>query len=354
VQVRRPRLALLLAGVAALTALAVAELAARFFVPVRAPLLLQPFIDTVEQGHGADFDLVFESDPELFWRLKSGVTLPADARPFFGLISNAQGLREDHAVPLGKPTGEVRILFLGDSVTFGYLVRHDETFVEGVERELRSRVPSVRVECINAGVPGYSLFQGLRFLETRGFAFAPDLVVLEFGWNDKAHWPGGTDAERYASAQSARLPAWLAWSRLAELVIPDAVPTSPGDGARARVSPQEFRALLEEARAVSRAHDIDLLLLVSAGRFNLNPEMTEKGRTEYQIQQYLVARDTIFGPDGGPAMVDGVSAVRALLGQLSPEAIFFDGVHPTPAGHGAYASALAERIQPWLETRAAR
>jgi lysophospholipase L1-like esterase len=352
VQVRRPRLALLLAGASVLAALAVAELAARL-VPRRAPLLLQPFIDIVENRHGTDFDLVFESDPELFWRLKSGLTLPDDARPFFGLISNAQGLREDHEVPLAKPPGEVRILFLGDSVTFGYLVRHEETFVRGVERELRTRVAGARVACINAGVPGYSLFQGLRFLETRGFALAPDLVVLEFGWNDQAHWPGGNDAERHAAARSARPPAWLAWSRLAELVAPDGEPKAPEED-RARVSPVEFRALLEEARAATRARGIDLLLLVGAGRFNLNPEMDEKSRNGYQIQQYLVARDTPFGPDGGPAMVDGVSAARALLGELSSEAILFDGVHPTPAGHRAYAAAIVERVQPWLAARAAR
>jgi lysophospholipase L1-like esterase len=82
--------------------------------------------------------------------------------------------------------------------------------------------------------------------------------------------------------------------------------------------------------------------------------MDEKSRNGYQIQQYLVARDTPFGPDGGPALVDGVSAARALLGQLSSEAILFDGVHPTAAGHRAYASALVERIQPWLTARAAR
>lgn len=347
---RRPRLAVLLACTSVLAALAVAELAARL-VPRRAPLLIQPFVDIVEKKHSTDFDLVFESDPELFWRLKRGVRLPDDARPFFGLISNAQGLREDHEVPPVKPPGEVRILFLGDSVTFGYLVRDDEAFVEGVERELRARVPGVRLECINAGVPGYSLFQGLRFLETCGFALFPDLVVLEFGWNDQAHWPGGNDAERYASAQAARLPAWLAWSRLAELVAPDRTAASPGGDDRARVSPEEFRALLEEARAATRARGVDLLLLVSAGRFNLNPEMTEKGRTGYQIQQYLEARDTPFGPDGGPALVDGVSAVLALLGPLSAEELFFDGVHPTAAGHRAYATALVERIQPWLESR---
>lgn len=348
---RRPRVVVSLALLSIVAALGVAELATRLFVRESSPVLLQPFVDTVEQDHGGDFQLVFESDSELFWRLKPDVRLSDDARPFSGLVSNAQGLREDHEIPLAKPPGELRILFLGDSVTFGYLVRQDECFVERTERELAARFPDRRIECINAGVPGYSLFQGLRFLETHGLAFAPDLVVLEFGWNDRAQWPGGSDAERLAVLQSARPPAWLGWSRLVQGVAAGLAPAPAGAGDRPRVSPDEFRTLLERTRAVARASGADLLVLVGAGRFNLNPEVTEKGRTEYQIQSYLVARDTPLAPDGGPALVDGVAVLRALLGELSSEQILFDGIHPTAAGHRAYAAALAERIEAWLRAR---
>jgi len=352
--VRRPRRALLVSCASALAALAVAEIAARVLVPERAPVLLQRFVEIVERTDEADAELVFEPDPELFWRLKPGLILPADARPFPGLVSSAQGLREDHLVPLAKPPGEIRILFLGDSVTFGYLVANEECFVDRVERELRTRVPGARVECINAGVPGYSLFQGMRFLMTRGLAFEPDLVVLEFGWNDKGLWPGGSDAERWENARRSRPPAWLAWSRMAELVARRLAPAPSGDAERVRVPPEQFRALLEEARTVTREHGADLLLFVAAGRFNLNPAVDEKDRTEYQNQLYLFGRDTPFGPDGGPAMVDGVGALQGLLASLTAKEILFDGVHPTAPGHRAYAEALVERIQPWLEARAAR
>ena len=280
--------------------LALAELVARLFAPQRAPVLIQRFVDIVERTEGADADRVFEVDPDLFWRLRPGLTLPADAHPFAGLVSSAQGLREDHLVPRAKPPGEIRILFLGDSVTFGYRLANEECFVELVERELRTRVPGARVECINAGVPGSSLFQGMRFLVTRGLGFEPDLVVLEFGWNDKGLWPGGSDAERWESARRARPPAWLAWSRLAELVARRLAAAPADETERARVSPPEFRALLEEARTVTREHGADLLLFVAAGRFNLSTSIDEKERTEYQTELYLAGRDTPFGPDGGP------------------------------------------------------
>ncbi len=343
-------LAPVLAVAALLAALGAAELAARLFAPPGAPVRLEPFIAAVEQGHGVAFESVFASDPELFWRLASGVTLPEDARPFSGLVSNADGLREDHPIPLAKPPGEVRILFLGDSVTFGYLVRSDQCFVELVERELAERFPAARVECINAGVPGYSLFQGLRFLEGRGLSWDPDLVVLEFGWNDRARWEGGGDLERHAAQERARAPALLAWSRLAAIVARRLAPAPAGE-ARARLTPEEFHDLLEEAREVVRGRGVDLLLLICAGRFNLNPGVPEMGRTEYQIQQYRVGRETPFGPDGGPALVDCVAALRELVSEHSLDELFFDGIHPTPLGHRKMAEALVARLEPWLAAR---
>ena len=46
-------------------------------------------------------------------------------------------------------------------------------------------------EVINSGVPGYSTFQELRYLQTRGLELKPDLIVLQFCLNDVV--------ERYSS-----------------------------------------------------------------------------------------------------------------------------------------------------------
>ena len=150
---------------------------------------MEQFSELVEAEHRFQPDRVFEADDELFWRLAPNVTLPPDARPLFGIVSNAQGLRADHIID-PKPSDRVRILFVGDSCTFGYRVAHDETFVATAQRRLRAASATVEVECINAGVPGYSLFQGWRFLETRAPLLEPDLVVLNFGWNSPATWDG--------------------------------------------------------------------------------------------------------------------------------------------------------------------
>lgn len=92
---------------------------------------------------------------------------------------NSRGLR-DREIPYRKPAGVYRILVLGDSQTFGYGVRAEETYAKVLEQRLRSR----RVETINTGVPGSGTAHQLHFLETEGWKYAPDAVVLGFFFND--------------------------------------------------------------------------------------------------------------------------------------------------------------------------
>ena len=47
-------------------------------------------------------------DPELFWRFAPNIRLPADYWPLFGVLSNGQGLREDHDIAIPKPAGEIQ------------------------------------------------------------------------------------------------------------------------------------------------------------------------------------------------------------------------------------------------------
>jgi hypothetical protein len=174
------RLALLL--VSTMVALAMGEAALRLLWSPPKMIRLQQLSDAFAGREEARFiDIIFENDPDLFWRLAPNVRLPDDEWPLFGVISNRQRPREDHEIPSEKDEHEVRILFLGDSTVFGYLLAHSDPYVEQSEIELRRRVPGLEIECINAGVPGYSLFQGWRLLVTEGARYQPDLVVLSFG-----------------------------------------------------------------------------------------------------------------------------------------------------------------------------
>jgi len=87
--------------------------------------------------------------------------------------------------PARKP-GTTRILFLGDSVTFGVGVEDDEVFPLLVEKRLNERESpgGRRWETINLSAPGYNLAQESALLEEQFDLWNPDLVALTMGPND--------------------------------------------------------------------------------------------------------------------------------------------------------------------------
>jgi hypothetical protein len=93
------------------------------------------------------------------------------------------GLRGAEAAPTKEPR-TYRILVLGDSFAFGYGVGDDETFAARLQRELPPPPGFERIEVLNAGVAGWSADQYWLYLETRGFALGPDLVLLAETEND--------------------------------------------------------------------------------------------------------------------------------------------------------------------------
>ena len=98
---------------------------------------------------------------------------------------NSQGLR-DKEYSLAKPPGTFRIMILGDSTAFGWGVKAQDTSAKILEEQLnRSGLPGYRhVEVINTGVGNYDTVQEVTYYQTRGKAFHPDLVILEYFIND--------------------------------------------------------------------------------------------------------------------------------------------------------------------------
>ena len=341
---------LALAALSTVVAVALAELALR--------ALPEPEVIRFEQADGFAQEIgatweAFQPDPELFWSPVPGLTATDRSGPFVGLLANAAGLREAREIPFEKPEGEVRILFLGDSQTFGWNLPHDQTFVHYAERELRARLPGRAIVCINAGVIGYSLFQGWRFFEERGRAFQPDLVVLNFGFNDKSDWDGLSDLEHYEQARAERPVAPLHHSELARRIWRLFAPRwdeRPESERKLRVSPREFRMLLEAFEQRLAESGVEFLLLIAAERANGIPEGLS-AVSRYQHEQYRFADARRFPPDGAPPYVDGVQLVRRLVGEHELDELFFDLVHPTAFLNREVAQILADKITPWLHTR---
>jgi lysophospholipase L1-like esterase len=99
---------------------------------------------------------------------------------------NSLGMRNREV--LDKKPEEYRILFLGDSVTFGWGVAEDQIFVRRLEGILTEQM-SRPVHTLNSGVGSYNTESEWEFLKRHGHKLDPNLVVLVYVPNDIAIKP---------------------------------------------------------------------------------------------------------------------------------------------------------------------
>jgi lysophospholipase L1-like esterase len=140
-----------------------AELALRAFVPPREATTR-----------------LFLKDDELGWKLHPGAT---DTWGGVVVHINEKGYRGP-VIPYPRTVGHKRVLFLGDSVTFGYrIARWQDTF-PFLADSLAAVSDSLDIETVNLSVEGYSQWQEAIVMQTEGARYTPDLVVLGFVLND--------------------------------------------------------------------------------------------------------------------------------------------------------------------------
>jgi lysophospholipase L1-like esterase len=122
--------------------------------------------------------LRYRSDTELVFTLAPDqISFSAD-KP---VRINSRGLRGDE-ISLPRRPGDLRLLWLGDSIVFGFGVADEEVVTRRVEVRLEQK--GVKAEAINTGVPAYNTEQEVAFLLRDGIQYHPDWVVLGFCWND--------------------------------------------------------------------------------------------------------------------------------------------------------------------------
>ncbi|MGB3728618.1 MAG: SGNH/GDSL hydrolase family protein, partial [Thermodesulfobacteriota bacterium] len=92
---------------------------------------------------------------------------------------NSDGHR-DKEYPVTK-TDKHRIIFLGDSLTFGWGVKQEETFATLIEEDMNSQSPT---EVINFGTGNYNTEQEVNLFIDKGLKYNPDKVVLFYFIND--------------------------------------------------------------------------------------------------------------------------------------------------------------------------
>lgn len=165
----------LLAGVSTLMALGLLELGSRV-------LLSTPAIRPVHQDI-ANWEAQWQSD---FF------TLP----PQPGVSSD--GLR-DYQHALAATDGRVRIVSLGDSVTFGYRVRYELSYPALLEKYMADE--GMPAEVFNVALPGWSMRQELLAWRRIARKYKPEIVLLGVCLNDIAEMHNNL----------SRPPTWAAW-----------------------------------------------------------------------------------------------------------------------------------------------
>lgn len=138
--------------------------------------------------------LLFQVDPEI------GFTHVPNQMGFLdeGLATiNALGLRgELPEVP--KPAGTIRVLAVGDSMTFGWGVGDNQTWCAELERLLRHAFPGQHIEVVNAGVAAYDLAREYKTLKRLAPRLRPDIVLVGLFWNDLPYEGISPDGVRQA------------------------------------------------------------------------------------------------------------------------------------------------------------
>jgi lysophospholipase L1-like esterase len=133
----------------------------------------------------------FIYSPGLGWEPKPGFT---------GIVGDSE--REfDHQGFISSDTRQIsdkrttKVVFLGDSNTFGWGVSTSSTFVEVIDTLLPN------ISAINLGVPGYTSYQGYQMLVERGLRVNPNIIVVSFNFNDRRYVLGGDNIDNAATFQ---------------------------------------------------------------------------------------------------------------------------------------------------------
>lgn len=123
-------------------------------------------------------------DPLLFWRFKPSYRFILKDSDLVEYSINSKGLRNTEFSDIPN-RDTMRIICLGDSSTFGFGVNVDDSYPKKLEAILNKYpIYKKHFEVINAGIPGYSSFQGQQWFGSELFKYQPELITVWYGHND--------------------------------------------------------------------------------------------------------------------------------------------------------------------------
>ena len=307
-----------------------------------------------------------EFEPGRFYRLKrnnSFTWLSADNR-VINYRTNSLGFRGDE-FPADKSDGKVRIICTGDSSTFGCFLNTHDTYPTRLKSMLSARTIEKNAEVINAGVVGYSSFQGLKFFESELRALKPDVLIASWGYNDVQKAPRPDSDVRSGTVRSLGFRSKLnkiGIYRLLDKVITRAKKeTGAVPMMVTKVSVPEYRENLMKLVSYCREDGIHLIFLPITAPYPYYETMKEIARDNEGVG--FIDMEEIFTPHYDRFLKDGATEYKGIPMWLlfkqrfnseqlerygSPEMarirewsyLFLDYCHPTPVGYYIIAESI--------------
>lgn len=278
------------------------------------------------------FDLASEPDYHRFFKMRKNLDI--ESKFGYRLKTNSLGMRSPE-VSVSPPKNGWRAICVGDSVTFGWGVRAEESFPQLLQQKLQKRYPNHEIQVLNAGMPAYSSYQGLVYCNRELIKLKPNLIVFCFGHNDTFKTPS-TDKERVAQNKKLlnRINIFLSKLEIVTffkrmVLYPkgnENTELKPFLSAKPRNNVQEFTHNLLEVVELCRQTHIDLIFMTQGTRGKQSPE-----RASYNdaIRQATYDNDVVL------IDVDPI---------LTETTHFVDVAHPNPTGHGIIADLLYQTI----------
>jgi len=315
-----------------------------------------------ELGEGVAFprpkprETPYVSAPEVGWRLRPNYRGTYAGKP---LRTNSEGFRSAE-ISLQKPGDTVRIVCLGDSLTFGHGVDEEHAVPQQLEVLLGARMPTRRWEVINTGVEGYCTFQEVAQLR-RCLRYEPDLTVLLFCLNDvtekymslRRFGGSGLDYHGVVDGSAERLLHVLAWLRPYSSLATALTPTradaqryeaysvhrlweDPNSTVVTEAWEQAEREL-DELRRTCETHGVGLLIAVVPFRDQLT-DVPAIDAPQRRMERYTRSRGLAF-VDVRPHLAAALQAGR------QQDELYMDSSHLTVAGNSIITEAIAEQFR---------
>lgn len=96
-----------------------------------------------------------------------------------------------------KQKNELRILFLGDSFTFGVGAPDEKTVAEQVSKYLKRDFPNQHISIINGGIPGGDIVSEVEFFHRKLHVYEPDIIFYFLNTSDVLDISSKGGFERY-------------------------------------------------------------------------------------------------------------------------------------------------------------